>query len=158
MILNDLSGEEITRHLVSLEKGKFIKKTNHGRDRSKTIKKYREAMIHLFEDEQSATFFIDKVMATHKRYARDQFLVLEKAVKYFPKIRETTLEKCIEEKLWSANDFRDVAAYLASQNQSTIRQATLEGYMFSLNPATSPITVSTRSINEYTKFLGGETR
>lgn len=60
-----------TRHSISLEKGKLIKKTNHGRDRSKTIKKYREAMIHLFEDEQSSTFFIHKVVDSHKRYARD---------------------------------------------------------------------------------------
>lgn len=158
VILNDLSGEEITRHSVSLEKGKLIKKTNHGRDRSKTIKKYREAMIHLFEDEQKATFFIDKVIASHKRYTRDQFLVLEKTVQDFPKVRETTLEKCIAEKLWSANDFRDVAAYIASQNPSTIRQKTLEAPPITLNPSTPPITVSTRSINEYTKILGGETK
>ncbi|MFL2101312.1 hypothetical protein [Desemzia sp. FAM 23989] len=39
LILNDLSGEEITRHSVSFEKGKLIKKRNHSRDRSKTIKK-----------------------------------------------------------------------------------------------------------------------
>ena len=69
--LNDISGEEITKHTLSLEKGKLIKKTNNGRYRSKTIQKYREAIIALSKEKKSATFFIDKAVVGHKRYARD---------------------------------------------------------------------------------------
>lgn len=110
----------------------------------------------LFKDEKSATLFIDKVIAGHKRYARDQFLVLEKAIENYPEERETALEKCIAEKLWSANDFRDIAAYLAGQKSPTTHQSTPEDHSASLFSSASPITVSTRSINEYTKFLGGK--
>lgn len=158
VILNALSGEELTRHTISLEKGKLIKKTNHGRDRSKTIEKYRAAMIALFEDAQNATLFIDQLIAGHKRYARDQFLVLEKAIQRFPEEREAALEKCIAENLWSANDFRDIATYLASQKLSTAGEADLKDRPHALKASAPKITVATRSINAYTKYIGGDTK
>lgn len=52
----------------------------------------------------------------------------------------------------------EISRHIASQNPATIRQTTLEEPLISLKPSTPPITVSTRSINEYTKFLRGETR
>lgn len=152
VILNEINGNEIARHSISLEKGKLIKNRHHGRDRSKSIQKYREVMIALFEEEKSATLFIDKVIEGHKRYARDQFLVLEKTVKKYPEQREATLEKCIAEKLWSANDFRDIAAYLANKTASSSFYCIAE----ERRSCASQITVSTRSLDEYTKLLRGE--
>lgn len=37
VILHKITGDEIARHTLSLEKGKLIKKRNHGRDRKKTL-------------------------------------------------------------------------------------------------------------------------
>ena len=156
MILNPLSGEAIAQHSLSLEKGKLIKKKNHGRDRSKTIQKYREAMIDLFDDRNSATQFIDQVIAGHKRYAQDQFLVLEKAILHYPEERELALATCIKKHLWSANDFRDISVYLAGQKALPAQSATSLNRLDVSEPPTPTIHVSTRSIHEYTSYLGGE--
>ncbi|SEL39626.1 IS21 family transposase [Alkalibacterium pelagium] len=154
IILSELNGEEIDRHDLSFEKGKLIKKTNHGRDRSKTIKKYKEAMIALFEDDSSATPYIEKVIETHKRYARDQFIVLEKAVKSFPDVSEAALQKCIDERLWSANDFRDVSKFLAVESQDTLTEETSKTQSIQPMPSVSSFSVSTRPLSEYTKLIG----
>ncbi|GAB2319961.1 IS21 family transposase [Alkalibacterium sp. s-m-22] len=156
IILSEVNGEEITRHTISFEKGKLIKKTNHGRDRSKSIQKYKEAMIALFESESSAVLFIDKVIETHKRYARDQFIVLEKAVKAFPQEREAALQKCIDERLWSANEFRDVAKFLAKHSQISLSEESPKPNSVTSKPSASSITVPTRSLSDYTKLIGGE--
>lgn len=156
IILNELNGEEITRHTLSFEKGKLIKKTNHGRDFSVSIQKYKEAMIALFADELSASLFIDKVIETHKRYARDQFIVLEKAVKAFPEESEAALHKCLDEKLWSANDFRDVSKYLATHSQNSQSDERPKPNSGPLKPSASSIIVPTRSLSDYTKLIGGD--
>ncbi|MBG9979129.1 Mu transposase domain-containing protein [Ruoffia tabacinasalis] len=151
VILHKITGDEIARHTLSLEKGKLIKNRNHGRDREKTLRKYRTAMIDLFEQEESTILFIDKIMEKYKRYARDQFMILEKSIQTYPKEREAALAHCIKNGLWSANDFRDVAAYL---NQNSLGDIA-KGIESSSSTASSGIQVSTRSIGEYVKILGG---
>ena len=152
VILHKITGDEIARHTLSLEKGKLIKNRNHGRDREKTLQKYRTAMIDLFEQEEVAILFIDKITEKYKRYVRDQFMVLEKSIQTFPQERDAALAHCIENELWSANDFRDVAAYLNQHRPGDIPK----GIESISSTASSGIQVSTRSISEYVKILGGE--
>ena len=152
IILHKISGDEIARHTISLEKGKLIKNRNHGRNREKTLQKYRTAMIDLFDQEEKALVFIDQVIGKYKRYARDQFMVLEKSILAYPEEREAALEHCIKNELWSANDFRDISVYL-SQNRLIAIPKAIESA--SPKPSTG-ISVSTRSINEYVKIMGGE--
>ncbi len=152
IILHKVTGDEIARHTLSLEKGKLIKNRNHGRDREKTLQKYRTAMIDLFEQEEAAILFIDKVIEKYRRYARDQFMVLERSVQAYPEEQEAALEYCIENELWSANDFRDVAAYLNQHRLGDIPK----GIKSTSSTSSSGIQVSTRSINEYVKIMGGE--
>ena len=152
VILHKITGDEIARHTLSLEKGKLIKNRNHGRDREKTLQKYRTAMIDLFEQEEAAILFIDKITEKYKRYVRDQFMVLEKSIQTYPQERDAALAHCIENELWSANDFRDVAAYLNQHRPGDIPK----GIESISSTASSGIQVSTRSISEYVKILGGE--
>ena len=42
-------------------------------------------MIDLFEQEEAAILFIDKITEKYKRYVRDQFMVLEKSIQHTPK-------------------------------------------------------------------------
>lgn len=134
-----------------MEKGKLVKNRNHGRNREKTLQKYRTAMIDLFEPEEKAILFIDKIVEEYKRYARDQFMVLEKSIQLYPTERDAALEYCIENELWSANDFRDVAAYLSQHKRIEIPNG-----IESISTTYTGIEVSTRSFSEYAKILGGE--
>lgn len=152
IVSHKITGDEMARHTISLEKGKLIKNRNHGRDRKKTLQKYRTAMLNLFEDEEKAILFIDNVIEKYKRYARDQFMVLEKSIQTYPAEREEALKYCIENELWSANDFRDVSAYLSQNKVDEIPK----GIETTASPSSTGIKVSTRSISEYVKIMGGE--
>lgn len=109
-------------------------------------------MIDLFEPEEKAVLFIDKVIEKYQRYARDQFMVLEKSIQMYSLERDKTLEHCIENELWGANDFRDVSTYL---NYHKLEKIPKE--IENISSTTSPgIQVSTRSMSEYVKIMGGE--
>lgn len=99
VILHKVTGGEIARHTLSLEKDKLIKNRNHGRNREKTLQKYRTAMLDLFEQDESATLFIDKNMKKYKRYARDQFMLLEKSNRTYPQEQKAALDHCTTNEL-----------------------------------------------------------
>lgn len=108
-------------------------------------------MIDLFEPEEKAILCIDKIVEKYKRYARDKFMVLEKSIQLYPAECDSALEYCIENELWSANDFRDVAAYLSQHKLVEIPNGNK-----SICTTHTGIEVSTRSFSEYVKIMGGE--
>lgn len=48
VILHKVTDDEIARNPFSLEKGKLVKNRNQGRNRAKTLQKYRTAMLDPF--------------------------------------------------------------------------------------------------------------
>ena len=148
-IVHQVTGDEIARHTISLEKGKLIKMKHHGRNREKIVKKYRTAMINLFPKEELAVPFVDKVIEYYKRYAKDQFKVLETCVKDYPEVSEATLEYCIKHSLWSANEFRAVATHLSDKQQADKSDSDEPSSL------SDDIEVPVRSMNDYVQLLGG---
>lgn len=152
VILHKVTGDQIADHNISLEKGKLIKNSGHSRNREKILQNYRIAMLDLFGNETEATLFVDKVIQKHRRYVRDQFVILEKSVQLYPEVCESTLTYCIEHGLWSANEFRDISAYLMQHKLEEIPEETASSYI----STTTNIQVATRSLDEYVDILGGE--
>lgn len=109
-ILAPHTGEILAEHTISLEKGKLIKNLNHGRDRSKTLDELQRNVLTLFPYE-GAEQYIQDVCHTYGRYRRDQLLLFQKTAKESPEWVLAAIDKCIQEKLYSANEFRDVVAY-----------------------------------------------
>ena len=52
-------------------------------------------------------------MELYPRYRRDQLATLQKATIDYSSVIDEALLKCVNEKLLSANDFRDVAKFLS---------------------------------------------
>ncbi|MCM3360344.1 IS21 family transposase, partial [Psychrobacillus sp. MER TA 171] len=66
---------------------------------------------------------------------------------------DKALERCINENLYSANDFKDVVLYLKKQSQ----QETLVSLEQEKRPIHKvDIPVGTRPLSTYTSILGGE--
>ena len=153
IILHSVTGAEIARHLISTDKGKLIKNRNHGRQREKTVQNYRTAMFDLFDAEDNALTFIDKLVEKYPRYIRDQWLVLDKCIQAYPHQRDEALAYCINQGLWSANDFRDVSIYL---NRHQLEP--LSSVAGGTKEASAPldIQVRTRLVSDYLKILEGE--
>ena len=114
----------IAEHTISQEKGKTIRNTDHLRDKEKSIQQIIDQVTELFSDKQSASIFLDKIYATKPRYIRDQLQVIKKVIAQTGiNIAGQSLEFCLENKIFKATDFRDIA--LMFYNNKKHQDATL---------------------------------
>lgn len=155
IIRRDPNGEVLARHSLSHGKGQLIKNTQHTRDRSKGIQAYKETVIRQFSDQEKATQFINEVGNRYSRYIRDQLQVIQYATTHFRTEIDEALVKCVEEKLWSANDLRDIAQHLSrlkDTQESKLPPSTLnqENHNTAFQAK-----ATTREVNEYLRILEG---
>lgn len=145
-------GDILAEHRISAEKGKLIKNRTHTRDRSKGIEELKRKVISSFEQEIDACRFIEEICLKYPRYRRDQLLLLQTIIENEPEWIEAALQRCIVEKLYSANDFRDVVNYLKQSNEVSITPVKDLNHVPTLE---NRIQVATRSLSAYTSILGG---
>jgi len=92
------------------EKGKTIRNSDHIRDKQKSIKRMIPQVTELFTDKQKAETFLEKIYADKPRYIRDQLQVIKKVVDDSGvNVAELALNFCMENEIFSASDFRDIA-------------------------------------------------
>lgn len=144
-------GEILARHELSLGKGQLIKNKNHQRDRSKGIEAFKETVVRQFKDTKLASAYIGDLIKLYPRYRRDQLATLQKATIDYSSVIDEALLKCINEKLLSANDFRDVARFLSLDLHDT-NEVPIEKYE---RKTRVDIDVETRPVSTYTDILGG---
>ncbi|WP_197246437.1 IS21 family transposase [Cytobacillus firmus] len=152
VIRREAKGEVIAEHIVSSEKGKLIQNRHHTRDRSKGLKEFKQRLISNFEDQVQATAYLDEISLRYPRYRRDQFAMINKVIQQYPALIDTILSKCMTEKLYNANDFRDIAHHLDTLPDEPVEEVQS---FYTSSPTHSHIKASTRSLNAYTSILGG---
>ncbi|MCM3246790.1 IS21 family transposase, partial [Cytobacillus oceanisediminis] len=152
VIRREAKGEVIAEHIVSSEKGKLIQNRHHTRDRSKGLKEFKQRLISNFEDQVQATAYLDEISLRYPRYRRDQFAIINKVIQQYPALIDTILSKCMTEKLYNANDFRDIAHHLDTLPDEPVEEVQS---FYTSSPTHSHIKASTRSLNAYTSILGG---
>ncbi|WP_424923089.1 IS21 family transposase [Aureibacillus halotolerans] len=149
-ICDPSTGEVIADHILSREKGKLIKNSNHSHERSKSLNHLKQEVITLLAH-NLAEYYIDKISATYGRYRREQFSLIKKVTQESPEWIDHALEKCVCENLYSANAFRDVVDFL---KRSTVEVATRTEEAIT-KPVDIPI--QTRDMTEYLQLMGGKT-
>jgi len=153
MIRKEANGEIIAEHIISLEKGKLIQNRHHTRDRSKGVEELKQRLISYFENQTQASAYLDEISQRYPRYRRDQFAIIYKVIQQYPALIDTVMTKCMTEKLYNANDFRDIVHHLDTLRDEPV----IEVQSYYANPAKHPhIKASTRSLNAYTSILGGQ--
>ncbi|WP_110927350.1 IS21 family transposase [Bacillus massiliglaciei] len=154
VIRRQAEGEIIAEHRISLEKGKLIQNRHHTRDRSKGIEEFKKRLISFFEDQTQAATYFNEISQRYPRYRRDQFAIIQQVIEQYPALIDSVMTKCMTEKMFSANDFRDIAHHIDTMTHEQVTEVEL------LNTGSakhSNIKVSTRSLTAYTSFLGGRT-
>lgn len=148
-VCDPATGEIIQEHTLSDEKGKLIKDRGHARERSKSLDSLRQEVLSLLGSDQ-AELFLQKIDLEYGRYRRDQYVILKKTIEKNPVLAQSTLEKCIEEKLFSANSFRDIVSFF-------IRTGVAESSapVVSAKPLIE-IAVETRDMDAYLQLMGGK--
>jgi len=125
IIYDPKTGEEITKHSISYEKGKLIKNNAHRRDMSKKISEYVEHILTLLPQTLQARVFVDKLREFKSRYIRDQLQILEKNIKGVDNSLITkALKYCLKQKLYSAIDFSDTLKYVKELTEVNSKNVT----------------------------------
>ena len=101
---------------------------------------------------EGAAQYIQKVCQEYGRYRRDQLLLFQKVAIENPDWLSLALEKCIQEKLYSANEFRDVVGYFKRTKKETDMETVAEVE----RKQTVTIEVQTRDLQEYIHRMGGK--
>lgn len=162
IISDKLTGQEITRHSLCLDKGKLIKNTSHGRDRSKGIDAYLDHVAQLGPDPASLRPYLDEIRRTMPRYTRDQLQVIEKHIKAAPSSDTAeALALCTKNRLYGAQHFTDALKHFEQNRKSALsvlpqivanrlEEATVKDRAVSYH-----IRVPVRDINVYKKIMAG---
>jgi hypothetical protein len=154
-IRKQAEGEILAEHEISLEKGRLIQNRNHTRDRSKGMEEFKQRLISSFENHAQAAAYLDEISKRYPRYRRDQFAIIHQVIQQYPAFIDTVMTKCSAERLYSANDFRDIAHHLKTSNHQLVQE---RGPLYSKQAKHSSIKTSTRSLNTYTSILGGRAK
>lgn len=100
----------IAEHVISKEKGKTIINTDHLRDKEKSIREMITQVTELFSDKQKAGLLLNEIYAVKPRYIRDQLQTIRNVIiNTSADIIGQSLEFCMENRIFSAADFKAVA-------------------------------------------------
>jgi len=122
---------EIARHTISSEKGKQVRNNDHFRDKSAGLDKLRQSVVDCFTDSGAANAFLDTIYQQRGRYFRDQLQLIKEAIqKHQGQSADQALSFCLDKKLSTASDFRDLMDHLnhreQKQPQAQLEQVCLE--------------------------------
>jgi len=157
MLVIIMNGEIIAEHQIDHRKGELIQPTNHRRDRSKGIDTYIQSVSGHFQDSDQATGYLEEIRSRYPRYIRDHLQMIAEAIKDAEnKFLEEALVMCINEKLFSGSDFRDVLTYFQRENAEKQVAATSENNITSsVDKRYDHYQPTTRDMDEYISILEG---
>ena len=155
IITKEPGGEPLATHPLSHGIGQLIKNTDHSRDKTKGIQAYMYTVIEVFEDSEKIGVFLEEIHLRYPRYIRDQLQLIKKAANDYKPFIQQALDKCIEQKLWSANDLRDLAEHFEKIKKDKTFPSSTDIPVKGLPLEKMRVTASTRELDGYLKILGG---
>lgn len=149
----------LAKHKLCYEKGKLIQNSDHLRNKDMKITGMKDALKHKFSNFEAAEKFLDGIHSRKKRYARDQFLLIEKTVgEYPPEAVEEALQYCLIQELYSAVDFKDAVIHFNKSAKKGFSPDTSTDYLHaqSAGAGTLPnVQVAKRDLKDMIKHLKG---
>jgi transposase len=113
IIITDQADKHLYTHAISSGKGNLVSNTDHKREKSATIAQMIADLSRMFSDPDLAAVYLEGVRAEKPRYVRDQLILLKQTIENTDtQTIDNTLQYCLQMKVFSANDFKSVAAGL----------------------------------------------
>lgn len=149
--------ELITTHEISLNRGEYVRNTDHSRDKSKTIPALEENVLKILAQEQISLVFLDLLKKDKPRYYRDNLHYIEKNMKPYPQdVIKQSLTFCIDNKQLNAAVFLQIMEKINLETKMDtdvqIPPETLEKLNNSIEKE-ADIHVQTSSIETYEKIF-----
>ncbi|MDX9813026.1 MAG: IS21 family transposase [Bacteroidales bacterium] len=113
IIISDQYGNRLCTQIISSGKGNLVRNTDHKREKVSGIAQMITEISCMFSNPELATTYMEGIHAEKPRYIRDQLILLKQTIEITDtQILDLTLQYCLQMKVFSANDFKSVAAGL----------------------------------------------
>jgi len=109
IVISDIENNQICTHILSLDKGKIIRNTDHKREKSKTINSLERSIFEFFGNTDIAKVYFNLFQKNMSRYYRDNLQYLLKNTDNFSdEIKKDTLIFCTENNVYNAKDLIEI--------------------------------------------------
>jgi hypothetical protein len=113
IIISDLANKHLCTQTISAGKGNLVSNTDHKREKSAGIIQMITDISCLFSSPEQAISYMESIRLEKPRYVRDQLILLKQTIENADtQTIDQTLQYCLQMKVYSANDFKSVAAGL----------------------------------------------
>ena len=116
IVISDQANNYICTQIISTGKGNLVRNTDHKREKSAGITQMITDISCMFTNPELAVSYMEGIRAEKPRYVRDQLILIKQTIEITDKqIVDLTLQYCLQMKVFSANDFKSVAAGLSQK-------------------------------------------
>lgn len=162
LIFDPTTGEHLATHSLCLETGRLIKNRSHERDQTHSIKSLVERVSKRFTNKDEAGIYLEIIHQRYPRYTRDQLELIDSlGPLYSQSLLDSTLTQCLQKRIFSATEFREILIRLKKQeelvspseklpmNDLPIMSRRTQEKLLHIEP-------EVRSLADYTELLEGE--
>ncbi len=144
----------LTTHNLSLDTGRIIKNNDHMREKSKTLLKTYELVLHELGNTSQAEQYLTDLEKDKPRHFHDNLRVIQKNIEKQPQeLIEAALSFCIDNRILNGNQFREILTYYRNQQQEYVKpNINIEPGNIG-NVSTQDMTPKTSNINEYESIM-----
>ena len=140
VIISDLQGKELCRHIMAVGKGQKVTNTDHCRNKGEAINELIELICAQLDDAQQGRLLLAAIRLHKPRYIRDHIAVMRQCMEKNDKqIINKALDYCCANNVNSAIDFKSVVEQY-SRNSTTEKEPLQP--VTALNPLNGATTAS----------------
>lgn len=155
-IIDSETEELIADHATCYERGKLIKNRHHSRDLTTKVDELFQQVLGKLGNALEAKTFLTAIRQEKRRYARDQFNLIEKlAADYNDDVLFRAITYCLENRLYSAVECRDAAEYFANE---VADEEEVAATVPPILPKRLSIQTEQRSLTVYARLCGGSSK
>ena len=116
IVISDQANNHICTQIISMGKGNLVRNTDHKREKSPGIPQMITDISCMFTNPELAVIYLEGIHTEKPRYVRDQLILIKQTIEITDKqIIDLALQYCLQMKVFSANDFKSVAAGLSQK-------------------------------------------
>jgi transposase len=150
LAIQSLEKDHIATHTISILKGKYIRNSDHTRDKTSGITEKMVLVINKLGNTDKAKEFIEGIRRDKPRYLNDNLrLILFKANLQDTVAVSKAIDYCLENNYYNALKFTELITYFKKDQEPT----TVHSHGKSHLPQQASITPATSKINTYEKII-----
>lgn len=150
LVVQSLGKEHIATHTISILKGKYIRNSDHARDKASGIEEKMVLAIDKLGNTDKAKEFIEGIRKDKPRYLNDNLrMILSKTEEQDTEAVSKAIDYCLENSYYNALKFTELITYFKKEKEPVA----VSSHGKTHRPQQANTTPATSKINTYEKII-----